>query len=244
MDRDPVAVAWLGRVGYERALGLQRQLQERRRASGQDWLLMLEHDPVFTLGRQHSIPKWRDAQSASASRIPVVLTERGGDITYHGPGQLVAYVIMDLRAAGIGATDLVWRLEEVAIATLAAWGIEAGRDARNRGAWIGNRKVAQVGISVRGGVSMHGIALNVATDPGHFALIEACGLPDIETTSMADLLGGRRLVVGAVATVFREAFGAVFGRLLVDTTAPEVPEGDGIPRKSERDDADQPVPGG
>lgn len=237
-------VAWLGRVGYEWALATQRELQERRRAGGQDWLLLLEHDPVFTLGRQHSIPKWRDAQSAEAARIPVVQTERGGDITYHGPGQLVAYVIMDLRSAGIGATDLVWRLEEVAIVTLAAWGIEAGRDARNRGAWIGNRKVAQVGISVRGGVSMHGIALNVATDPAHFALIEACGLPDIEATSMADLLDGPGLEVGAVARVFRDSFGAVFGRLLVDAAAPEIPEGAGVPRKGERDDADQAVPGG
>lgn len=212
--RAAVSVAWLGRQRYDDALALQRALQSRREAGGEDWLLLLEHEPVFTLGRRFPEPKWRDRGAAEASGIPVVTTERGGDITYHGPGQLVAYAIVDLRAAGIGASDLVAGLEEAAIRTLARYGIAAGRDDRNRGAWAGGRKIAQIGVSVRHGVSMHGLALNVATDASHFALIEACGLADVEATTMTEQLDGDAPSVEEAGRAFAEAFGEVFRRAM------------------------------
>jgi lipoate-protein ligase B len=220
VEREPVALVRLGRREYSEALAIQRALQAARRQGGRDWLLLVEHEPVFTLGRQHGVPKWRAGGATAAAGIPVVQVERGGDITYHGPGQLVAYVVMDLREAGLGAGDLVQRLEETAIRTVARWGIEAGRDPRNRGAWAGGRKIAQVGISVRGGVSMHGIALNVARDAGHFAMIEACGLPGVEVTSMETELG-RPVTVAEVEESFAATFADVFGRALVEGILPE-----------------------
>lgn len=200
----------LGRRDYNSVHALQRELQESRRPGGRDRLLLVEHEPVFTLGRRHTEPKLRVAAAlVEAAGIPVVQTERGGDITYHGPGQLVAYVIVDLRTWGIGATDLVTGLEECARLTVAAWGISGGRDPRNRGLWVGDRKIASVGINVRGGVSMHGIALNVDPNMEHFALIEPCGLANVEVTSMRRELG-RPIALKDVEDTFVQAFCAVF----------------------------------
>ncbi|MDZ7727617.1 MAG: lipoyl(octanoyl) transferase LipB [Dehalococcoidia bacterium] len=175
MSQPRVHLGLPGRLPYAHAHAHQAALRDRARESGESWLLLLEHDPVFTLGRAHPEPKLRAAMAViEAEGIEVVPTERGGDITYHGPGQLVAYAILRLRDLGIGPTDLVWMLEECAIATAGEWGIEAGRDGRNRGAWVGDAKLASIGIHVRGGVSMHGMALNVRTNLDHFGLIEPC----------------------------------------------------------------------
>lgn len=200
----------LGRREYREVLALQRELQAARREGGADRLLLVEHDAVFTLGKAHPDPKLRvGAEVVAAAGIPVVQTERGGDITYHGPGQLVAYVILDLRGWGMGATDLVGGLERCAIAVLARWGIAAGTDARNRGVWASGRKIASIGINVRGGVSMHGIALNVDPELEHFALIDPCGLEGVEVTSMARELG-REMRLADIEGDFVAAFAEVF----------------------------------
>jgi lipoate-protein ligase B len=118
------------------------------------------------------------------AKIPVFQVERGGNITYHGPGQLVLYPIVDLLRAGLKVVDLVWSLEEVAIRTATAWGIKAERNSANRGAWVGACKLASVGIAVRRGVSFHGIALNVSLSLEPFGWIHPCGLHGVEVTSM------------------------------------------------------------
>jgi lipoate-protein ligase B len=216
-SRRQIAIQRLGRRGYAEVHALQRDLQARRYEDGIDRLLLVEHDPVLTLGRNNPEPKLRVAfPLLETMGIPVVQAERGGDITYHGPGQLVAYAIIDLRGWDIGPGDLVHGLETAAIETVANWKIRASRDRRNRGAWVGGRKLASIGIHVRRGVSMHGIALNVAPDMEHFGLIDACGMPDVEATSMERELGTAP-ALRDVENAFERAFIETFGCESLDT---------------------------
>ena len=182
-----VVVRDLGLTGYGEVHRLQRELQaERVRGEGIDTLLLTEHRPVFTLGRNHPEPNLRaTAEMVRAAGIEVAQTERGGDITYHGPGQLVAYGIIDLRAWGMGVVDYVEALEDAMFGVLAEWGVEGRRHECARGAWVGERKIGSVGLHVRRFVSMHGAALNVAPDMAHIALMNPCGLEDTEMTSLA-----------------------------------------------------------
>jgi lipoate-protein ligase B len=137
--------------------------------------------------------------------IDVVQVERGGDITYHGPGQLVIYTLMDIQRARIGAPDLVSALEAIMIDLAAAFGIEAERNPLNRGVWIGNEKLGSIGIAVRKGVTFHGLALNVNTDLTHFSWINPCGLQNVGMTSpekallrKIDMNEARRIVRGCI----------------------------------------------
>ncbi len=206
-----VRVSFLGLTRYREAHSLQRRLQaERRECGGPDWLLLTEHRPVFTLGQGHPEPNLRVGRGIGAGRgIEVVQTERGGDITYHGPGQLVAYGIIDLKAWALGVVDYVASLEEVACAVLADWDIRGERSPRGRGVWVGGRKIASVGLNVRRWVTMHGIALNVDPDLGHFRLINPCGMTDIDVTSLSLELGGH-VGVDEVLAPFLRHFGRVF----------------------------------
>lgn len=202
--------------GYEAVLALQRFLQNEVREGGPEWLLLVEHPAVFTLGRGHPEPRLRVARAVvEAAGIPILETERGGDITYHGPGQLVAYAILDLRVRGVGITEFVHGLEETALLTLRQWGVDGRRDRRNRGVWVGARKIAAIGVNVRRGVSMHGIALNVAPNMEHFGLIEACGLPDVEATSIEQQTG-KAPEVDEVGAAFARNFAQVFDVTIVD----------------------------
>lgn len=202
--------------GYEAVLGLQRFLQTEVREGGPEWLLVVEHPAVFTLGRGHPEPRLRVARAVvEAAGIPIVETERGGDITYHGPGQLVIYAILDLRVRGVGVTEFVHGLEEAALLTLRQWGVDGRRDRRNRGVWVGSRKIAAIGVNVRRGVSMHGIAINVAPNMEHFGLIEACGLPDVEATSIEQQLG-KAPPVAEVGEAFARNFAQVFDVAIVE----------------------------
>ncbi len=200
----------LGVTGYSDVLELQRRLQSTRRdPGGADALLLTEHRPVFTLGRGHPEPDLTvDAAVVRATGIEIVPTERGGDITYHGPGQLVAYGIIDLRGWGMGVIDYLSGLEAALIGTLAEFSVHGERSLHGRGVWVGERKIASVGLNVRRGVTMHGLALNMAPEMAHFALINACGMPDVRMTSMATEAGGA--VDGGVV---REEFVAQFGRV-------------------------------
>jgi lipoyl(octanoyl) transferase len=186
-----VRVYQLGTTAYRDVHRLQQRLQEQRRAGGgEDALLLTEHRPVITLGRSHPDANLRVPPTAVAEKgIEIVQTERGGDITYHGPGQLVAYGIIDLQKMGLGVHDYLWRLEETAVGVLADWGLRGERVPGARGLWIAGRKVASVGLNVRRWVTMHGIAINVSTDLSGFELINPCGMTDVEMTSISREMG-------------------------------------------------------
>jgi len=216
-----VHVYELGTTNYEDVHRLQRRLQAQRRdGAGVDSLLVTEHRPVLTLGRSHPEPSLRVGADVIANYgIKVHQTERGGDITYHGPGQLVAYGIIDLRAWECSLMDYVSGLEETAIGVLGDWGVRGERSARGRGVWARGKKIAALGINVRRWVTMHGIALNVDPDMSHFDLINPCGMADIEVTSLSHEIG-KQVLVEAVTESFIFHFKRVFecGAETVDMT--------------------------
>lgn len=199
--------------GYEEVLALQEHLHAQR-AAGKipDTLLLLEHRPVYTLGRSAEADHvlYSDAALHEAG-IERVETSRGGDVTYHGPGQLVGYPIVHLGEAGLRVVEYVTALEETLIRAVADFGVTAGRDARNRGVWVGNDKLVALGIRVSHQVTMHGFALNVTTHLQDYRGIVACGLRDAGVTSLARLLGSRVPPMSAVKARVEEAFRAVFG---------------------------------
>lgn len=177
-----------------RDLGLQpyvpvwqaMQLHGRERVPGTpDALWCVEHPPVFTQGRNG-----RAEHLLDPGAVPVIAIDRGGQITYHGPGQLVVYTLLDLRRLGVGVRRLVECLEQAIIDTLAAWRIEAERRANAPGVYVGAAKIAALGLRVRHGRSIHGLALNVSPDLAPFARINPCGYAGLPTTSMQALLGG------------------------------------------------------
>ncbi len=208
------AVLWarLGRVPYGEALELQRYLH-RLRCCGEvgDLVLSLEHDPVITLGRsadpRHVLA---DPLALEAAGVEVVPVERGGDVTYHGPGQLVIYPVVDLRGWGRRLRWYVWALEEVMLRVADAYGITAARVPGRPGIWVGDEKLGAVGVYVRRWVTMHGLALNVDPVPDGFRWIVPCGIHGAGATSLARLLG-RPIGVREVEERAMEAFGEVFG---------------------------------
>ncbi len=181
-----------GRLAYRRALALQRRLVDARWHGrlDPDVLLLLEHPAVFTLGRRGGRDNLGVSERFLAERgIAVVHVERGGDITYHGPGQIVGYPILNLRGSPLSVTDYVTALEEVMIRTAADFGVTAARDPRNRGIWVKDCKLGSVGISIRHGIAFHGFAFNVNLDLGPFSWINPCGLKGIGVTSLEKELG-------------------------------------------------------
>jgi len=185
-------VRWLGRVGYRDAWQHQHDLVAKRRAGEvPDQLLLLEHPAVLTLGRQSDPTHVRaTTQELQERGIEVIRVERGGEVTYHGPGQLVAYPIIRLHERGLLVRPFVRALEQSMIDTCAGYGVDAGRRAGLPGVWCdpdsdSPRKIGALGLRVEGGVSYHGIALNVTTDLTDFKLIDPCGLPEAEVTSIA-----------------------------------------------------------
>jgi lipoate-protein ligase B len=211
-----LGVVALGRMPYGAALELQRDLAGRRIARDvpRDLLLLVEHPPVITLGRGSQaahLPTPREFLDARG--IEVFEIERGGDVTFHGPGQLVGYPIIDLSEH---RSDLHWylrQLEEALIRTLEPLGLAGERRAGYTGVWIGGRKIASIGVHVRQWVTWHGFALNVTTDLSYFDLIVPCGIPDVTMTSVQRELGERaprdlwNRVVDNVILGFSETFG-------------------------------------
>lgn len=211
-------VVGLGRMPYGEALDLQRSLAYRRISGAvpDDLLLLVEHPPVITLGRSFKaehLPFSRDALEARG--VEVFDIERGGDVTYHGPGQLVGYPILNLAEH---KKDLHWylrQLEETLIRTLGALGISAGPNAPHTGVWIQKaRKIASIGIHVKQWVTWHGFALNVTTDLSYFDLIVPCGIPDVRMTSIHRELAERapRDLWSRVSENVVLAFSEVFGQ--------------------------------
>ncbi len=200
-------------LDYARARELQIDLLRRKaaREMEEDVLIMLEHPPVFTLGRRGD----RGNLLISRNRledlgIGLRETERGGDITYHGPGQVVAYPLLDIRAAGLGVRAFVHGLEEVMIRTAADFGVPAARRETERGAWAGPRKLGSLGIAVSRGISYHGLAFNVNLSLEPFSWINPCGMPRAEMTSLCRETG-RPLSTAPVRSAMKEHFREVFG---------------------------------
>jgi lipoyl(octanoyl) transferase len=214
----PIVATWLGRTDYREALALQKRLVTARADDAiEDQLLLLEHPAVLTLGRA-SDPAHilADAETLAARGIEVVRVERGGEVTYHGPGQLVAYPIMDLAGRGLMVRPLVRALEAALAATCAAHDVNAGRRDGHPGCWCDPdgpdpRKIGALGLRVERGVSYHGIALNVTVDLADFELIDPCGMPGVTSTSIA-LERGELDAVPSTASVERAA--SIFARAL------------------------------
>ncbi|MBT8422530.1 MAG: lipoyl(octanoyl) transferase LipB [Gammaproteobacteria bacterium] len=175
-------VRHLGSVAYEPTLERMRAFTEQREAHTPDEIWLLEHPPVFTLGTN------ADASHVlAAGDIPVVPVDRGGQVTYHGPGQLVIYVLLDLRRLRLGVRDLVCRLEQSVIGLLAGYDISASGREGAPGVYVGDAKVASVGLRIRRNCSYHGLALNVDPVLEHFARINPCGYPGLDVTSLQQL---------------------------------------------------------
>ena len=207
----PLAVS-LSRTPYPAALELQRSLHARvREGELPGVLLLLEHPHVYTLGRRGR-PADILATPEELARLGVEVqhTDRGGEVTYHGPGQLVGYPIVDLRRWGGGPLSYVQALEEVLVATLAEFGIHGEVADRPTGVWVGDAKIAAIGVRVSRGVTMHGFALNVDPDLSYFDHIVPCGMREGAVTSMS-ALGAVDADLGAVMHAVASHFGAVFG---------------------------------
>lgn len=181
----------LGTLEYEKAYELQKKLVEARtQKKTPDLLILLEHLPVFTITKTtQSAHLLAPLSTIKEKGIAIFETNRGGDITYHGPGQLVGYVIMDLSTRGKDLHQFVRDLEQLLIDTLLEWGIHAYRLAEHRGVWVGNKKIAAIGIAVNHQwVTMHGFSLNIDPDYEHFSMIIPCGIKDKGITSMKKIL--------------------------------------------------------
>mgnify|MGYP005848816317 CR=1 FL=1 len=218
-------VRWLGSIDYTSAWELQRRLvQQRREGTIPDTLLLLEHiPPVITLGRatqrEHLLVTREQLQGLG---IQLVETDRGGDITYHGPGQLVGYPILDLREHGRDVHRYLRRLEEAIIQALRHFGIEAHRKEGLTGVWVGEGKVAAIGIKVSHWMTMHGFALNICPNLSHFDLIVPCGIHDKGVTSLQNLLG-QEVTLQEVVPVVVNSFANVFNLQPVEAPAPSLP---------------------
>ena len=190
-----ITTRWLGRVPYQPTWQAMQRFTDERTAATPDEIWLLEHDPVFTLGmnadRSHLL---------APGDIPVVQIDRGGQVTYHGPGQLVVYPLIDVRRAGFGVRTLVSALERAVIEYCARFGVAADCRADAPGVYVGARKLASVGLRIRRGGSYHGLALNVSMDLEPFLRINPCGYAGLAMTQLADL--GLGLDVQQVATGF------------------------------------------
>jgi len=209
-----VEVRRLGRIAYDRAMSvMETQVDARKHGRSGDALLLLEHPPVITVGKRGEFGNLV-ASDEVLNRKGVTLhrTTRGGDITFHGPGQLVGYPVLDLRARGMGARCYVDGVEEVLIRTLASFDIEAERVEGRTGVWVGGaagEKVAAIGVHISRGVTSHGFALNVDTDLSWFDLIVPCGIRDAGVTSIARLRGEATTIDDVIPILVRH-WGEVF----------------------------------
>lgn len=210
MTRD-CRVVYLGQCDYQEAYQLQKQFLCRR-IGGRipDTLILLQHPPVITVGRKGARRNILvDNEVLHREGIPVYNTDRGGDITYHGPGQIVGYPILDLNQHGRDVHKVIYMFEDVIIGLLAGYGIEGTRTPDYPGVWVGSEKICAIGIAVSNWVTYHGFALNVNTNLTHFSYITPCGISDRGVSSMARLLGGPVDEV-KVAEDLVKIFGLVF----------------------------------
>jgi lipoyl(octanoyl) transferase len=191
----PIVVNDLGRMAYRDAWELQERAHEQVLAGGSETIFIVEHSPVITLGRREESIRnlMTTPEELAKQNIDLVHSDRGGDITYHGPGQIVAYPIIRLASHGLSVSGYVHRLESIVIATLADLGIESRADPQAIGVWAMDgenlAKICAIGVRIRRGISLHGLALNVATDLSGFNHIVPCGLTGRLVTSIHKILG-------------------------------------------------------
>ena len=214
-----------GYVAYDAALRWQIATAAAVRAGlTPETLAVLEHEPVFSFGRR---PRYDhlllDARDLEARGARIVESDRGGDVTFHGPGQLVAYPILDLKRRHLGPKDYVCALEETVIRALAIFGIDAERVAGRPGVWVDGAKIAAVGVRIQDGVSTHGLAFNVETDLSWFDAIVPCGLTGVKVTSVQEALSSSPSMAAA-RHAFLEAFAAVFDSRIEPVAAPALRE--------------------
>lgn len=220
-----LAARWLGRVAFADGLALQERLLRAHAATG-DVLLLLEHDPVYTTGRGGKVENLGALRAAAGAGAEVARIGRGGDVTYHGPGQLVGYALVDLKRRGRDVHRFLRQLESGVMATLSALGVDALRWPGRTGVWVVDpdvaparlddqhmhsgkaRKIASIGIGVRGGITLHGFALNVGLDLAPFAAIVPCGLAGVHMTTVERESGRPAPSVRAVAEVAARHVGA------------------------------------
>lgn len=224
-----------GRLRYAEGLALQRALAARlaERPDEPGTLVLLEHEPVVTLGRNARPENLLVPRPVLAARgIEVHATDRGGDATYHGPGQVVGYPVVRLRALRRSVKSYVAGLEDTMIRLAAAYGVTAHRRDRLTGVWVGEKKIGSIGVHVSRGIAWHGFAFNVATDLDAFRAINPCGLAGCVLTSLAALLGrapGFEEALDRAAA----AFGAAFGVALRPAAAGDLPEPAAVPAAEE-----------
>lgn len=201
----------LGLIDYQKAWDLQHQLWSKRLNDElPDVLLILEHPHVITLGRRGNRSHLlTPPEVLEEMEISLFHVERGGDVTYHGPGQLVVYPILNLKDYGYRLIHYVGQLEEVILAVLKDFGVKGSRDSSNRGVWANGNKIASIGVAIKRWTSLHGFALNYATDLKYFGLIHPCGLEGVKMTSLEKLLGkkiSRDQLTERVCFHFKEIF--------------------------------------
>ena len=213
---DVVEIRRLGVLPYAEAVDLQARLvQERKAGAIPDQLLLLQHPPVITLGvraRHDRSNVLVDGDLLQTRGVELFESGRGGDVTFHGPGQLVGYPIVDLRPDRCDVHRYVRDLEEVLIRAAAAVGVDAGRSPGLTGVWVGGDKIAAIGVRISRWITSHGFALNVSTDLSQFELIVPCGIRDRGVTSLQRVLG-RTVSMAEVEEAVIDAFARVFGRL-------------------------------
>ena len=211
----PAIVRPLGRQAYEPVWRAMQRFTDQRGKTGADELWVVEHDPVFTLGQAG-----KPEHVLAPGDIPVVQVDRGGQVTYHGPGQLVVYPLLDLPRLKIGVRDYVCRIEQAIIDSLADWNIEAARKDGAPGVYVNGAKIAALGIRVRRGCTFHGLAFNIAMDLEPFRRINPCGYAGLQVVSLADL-GGPSSIAAATPVVL-EHLARQFGLELSEGPAPSL----------------------
>ena len=204
-------VQWLGRISYADALAMQERIVAGKAddASAPDELLLLEHESVFTIGRT---PDQSSLGDVSALPAPVIAINRGGQATWHGPGQLVGYPLLDLKRRGSDLHRYLRELEEFIIGVCAAFGVKARRREGLTGVWVEDRKIASLAVGVRRWISMHGFALNVCGSLEGFAHITPCGIAGVAMTSL-EREGAEGVTVEAVAERVSASFAAAFSKV-------------------------------
>jgi lipoate-protein ligase B len=211
-------------VDYAEAWRLQKDLVAARNEGGLDknLVLLLEHPAVFTLGRRGELGHLTVSEAfLKEAGISIIQVERGGQVTFHGPGQLVMYPIVDLKTTRLGVTGYVECLEQIMIQVVRDWKIEAERNVKYRGIWFDERKMGSIGIAIRRGICFHGLALNVNLSLEPFQWINPCGLQDVDMTSMAQELG-REVSMSRVRRSMKRHTETIFDVRLIMTELPRL----------------------
>ncbi len=224
-EKYPAVFCDLGMIDYGLSLDLQEDVRQCVIDDGNipGVLFTLEHPPTYTHGRLAEGSNLLLGSEALLKRgIRIHQVDRGGDFTYHGPGQLVAYPIFDLKRIGLNVRNYCHALEEVVIRVLRGFDIEAGRQPKYMGVWVGEKKICAIGVGIRKWVSKHGFAFNINTDMSYFEGIIPCGITEYEVTSLRNLQGGEQQDPKLVLDMMKDAFVEVFNLELKDVTRKEL----------------------